>query len=65
MLHRAGWGHLPHDPHQTAPALTQEEREEKIMQKQAERDEFEKANLGKYKLIYPCDNEERMAAYAE
>lgn len=36
--------------------LTQEEKEEKIAQKQAERDEFEKANLGKYKLIYPCEN---------
>ena len=45
--------------------LTQEEREEKISAHQAERDEFEKANLGKYKLIYPSKNEERMEAYAE
>lgn len=45
--------------------LTPEERDEKIRQRQEERDVYEKANLGKYKLIYPCENEERMAAYEE
>ena len=45
--------------------MTAEEREEIVQKKQDERDTFEKAHLGKYKMIYPCDNIERMQAYAE
>lgn len=43
--------------------LTQEERDEKISKKLKERDEHEKSNLGKYKLIYPCEDQELMATY--
>ena len=45
--------------------LTPEEREEKIQENGADRDKFEKANLGRYKMIYPTKNLERMAAYEE
>ena len=45
--------------------MTAEEREEIVQKKHEERDTFEKAHLGKYKMIYPCDNIERMQAYAE
>ena len=45
--------------------LTQEEREQVIQKKHDERDTFERANRGKYKLIYPCENLERMQAYEE
>lgn len=43
--------------------LTPEEREEKIAQKQDERDKFEKQNLNSYKLIYPCATEEKTKEY--
>ena len=37
--------------------FTPEEKEAIIAEKQQERDEFEKANLGKFRLIYPCEDE--------
>lgn len=43
--------------------LTQEEREEKIAAKLSERDLYEKANLGKFKLIYPCEDSDQMETY--
>ena len=30
-----------------------------------ERDEFEKVNLGKFRMIYPCDDAEKNANYEE
>ena len=36
--------------------MTPEEREEKVQEKLKERDEFEKANLGKFRMIYPCES---------
>ena len=36
---------------------TPEEKEAIIAEKQRERDEFEKANVGKFRLIYPCEDE--------
>ena len=43
---------------------TPEEKEAIIAEKQQERDEFEKANVGKFRLIYPCEEEpERMENY--
>ena len=45
--------------------LTPEEREEKIQEHTRERDEYEKANLGKFRMIYPCENTEKMAIYDE
>ena len=33
---------------------TPEEKEAIIAEKQKERDEFEKANVGKFRLIHPC-----------
>jgi tubulin polyglutamylase TTLL6/13 len=45
--------------------LTPEEREERTKENMADRDNFEKENLGKYKMIYPTKNLERMAAYEE
>ena len=43
---------------------TPEEKEAIIAEKQQERDEFEKANVGKFRLIYPCEDEpERMENY--
>ena len=40
--------------------LTPEEREEKLNQIAEERDNFEKANLGKFRMIYPCEDPEKM-----
>ena len=46
--------------------FTPEEKEAIIAEKQQERDEFEKANLGKFRLIYPCEDDPgRMKNYAE
>ena len=36
---------------------TPEEKDAIIAEKQRERDEFEKANVGKFRLIYPCEDE--------
>ena len=45
---------------------TPEEKEIIISEKLKERDDFERANLGKYSLIYPCEEDpDRMANYAE
>ena len=43
--------------------LTQEERESKLSAIQASRDSYEKANLGKFKLIYPSEDADQMANY--
>ena len=43
--------------------MTPEERETKIQENIAARDSFEQANLGKFKLIYPCDSLDKMANY--
>ena len=43
--------------------LSQEEREERMQEVARERDKFEKANLGKFRMIYPCEDEEKMANY--
>ena len=45
--------------------LTQEEKEERLKEVARERDTYEKANLGKFKLLFPCDDEERMMNYTE
>ena len=45
--------------------LTPEEREEKLNQIAEERDNFEKANLGKFRMIYPCEDPEKMQTYDE
>ena len=45
--------------------LTQEEKEARLNEVAKERDEFEKANLGKFKMIYPCEDQEKMAQYEE
>jgi len=43
--------------------LTQDEKDERFMEVAHERDEYEKANLGKFKLLYPCEDEDKMANY--
>mmetsp|Transcript_4609 Transcript_4609/g.5679 ORF Transcript_4609/g.5679 Transcript_4609/m.5679 type:complete len:122 (-) Transcript_4609:1930-2295(-) len=43
--------------------LTQEEKDERLSEVARERDEFEKANLGKFKMIYPCEDQDKMAKY--
>lgn len=45
--------------------LTPEEREAKIEEKNEERELFEKDNLGKYKMIYPCESLDKMYNYGE
>lgn len=43
--------------------LSQEEKDERLSEVAKDRDKFEKANLGKFKMIYPCEDEEKMANY--
>jgi len=47
--------------------LTPEERQEKLKDIEDERDEFEKAkwNRGKFRMIYPCEDKDKMASYDE
>ena len=45
---------------------TPEEKEVILSEKQQERDEFERANLGKFRLIYPCEDDPgKMDNYAK
>lgn len=39
--------------------LTPEEKVQKIKEMQALRNQFEMANLGDFKLIYPCESADR------
>ena len=43
--------------------MTQEEREQKIQENLEIRDQFEKANLGKFRMIYPCESLDKMYNY--
>lgn len=43
--------------------LTQEEKEEKLQEVQRQRDEYEKANIGKFRMIFPCEDPEKMSNY--
>ena len=45
--------------------LTPEEREERISEHMRERDEYARANLGKFRMIYPCESAEKMTNYEE
>ena len=45
--------------------LTQEEKDARLSEVARERDEFEKANLGKFKMIFPCEDKEKMTQYEE
>lgn len=45
--------------------LTPEEREEIIQGHTREREDYEKNNLGKFRMIYPCEGAEKMANYEE
>ena len=43
--------------------LTPEEKAQKVKEMDALRNQFEMANLGDFKLIYPCESAERQNAY--
>ena len=43
--------------------LTPEEKAQKMKEMDALRNQFEMANLGDFRLIYPCESAERQAAY--
>ena len=45
--------------------MTPEERAEVVQERKLEREEFERSNRGKFRLIYPCEDSTRMANYEE